>query len=172
MVHNLFEQLNDVPKDAVIAERYASRIAEYQIQLTTAKATLRAHTAEVLEYESEVIKVIRGDSKLNPDLLNKLHEDAKAKAVESEQAVKKLEIQIQDGEQMRDSLSQQFDAMRTWADMYDECDIETKKMILSRIMKSVRVKRNYDIDIDLTVDCEQLGLSETGNHAPLIVRSA
>lgn len=33
VVHNLFEQLNDVPKDAVIAERYANKVAEYQCSL-------------------------------------------------------------------------------------------------------------------------------------------
>jgi len=59
---------------------------------------------------------------------------------------------------MRDSLSQQFDNLRTWADMYDECDMETKKMIISRIMKNVRVKRDYEVEIDLTVNCEQLGM--------------
>ena len=42
--------------------------------------------------------------------------------------------------------------------MYDECGMETKKMILSYIMKSVRVSRDYEIEIDLTVDIEQLGL--------------
>jgi hypothetical protein len=54
--------------------------------------------------------------------------------------------------------------MRTWADMYDECDMETKKMILSRIMNTVKVKRGYEIEIDLTVDCEELGIS--GNNIP------
>lgn len=157
VVHNLFVQLNDVPKDAVIAERYANKIAEYQMQLTTARATLQACTAEVLEYEAEVIKVIRGESKLNPDLLNKLYEDAKAKAADAEQSVKGLEAQVQDGEKMKDSLSQQFDNLRTWADMYGECDMETKKMILARIMKSVRVRRDYEIEIDFTVDFEKIG---------------
>jgi len=45
--------------------------------------------------------------------------------------------------------------------MYDVCDMETKKMILSRIFSSVRVSRDYDIEIDLTVDCEQLGIDAT-----------
>ncbi|MDL2233550.1 recombinase family protein [Ruminococcaceae bacterium OttesenSCG-928-L11] len=166
VAHTLFEQLNDVPKDALIAERYANRIAEYQTQLVMAKAALQKDTAEVLEYEAEVIKVIRGESKLNPDLLNKLHEDAKAKAAESDQAVKKLEKQIRDSEQMKDSLSRQFDTMRTWADMYDGCDTETKKMILSRIMKSVKVRRGYDIEIDFTVDFEQIrGSGSLGANA-------
>ena len=59
---------------------------------------------------------------------------------------------------MKDSLSQHFDVMKTWADIYYACDLETKKMILSRIMKSVRVKQGYEIEIDLTVECEQLGI--------------
>ena len=174
VVRSLFEQLNDVPKDAIIAERYASQIAEYQIQIATAKATLKTHATEVLEYEAEVIKIIRGDSKLNPDLLNKLHEEAKLKVAESELVVKRLELQIQDSEQTKASLSQQYDEMRTWADMYDECDMETKKMILSRIMRSVKVKRDYEIEIDLTIDCEQFWevahpgseLSETNRYTP------
>ena len=160
VVHKLFEQLSDVPQDAVIAERYVSRIAEQQMQLATAKTTLQIHLTEVLELEGEVIKVIRGDSKLNPDMLNKLYEDAKSKVAESEQHVKRLEAQIQDGEQMKEALSQQFVTMMTWADIYDECDMETKKMILSRIFSAVRVKRDYEIDIDLTVGCEELGISE------------
>ncbi|MDR2712731.1 MAG: recombinase family protein [Clostridiales bacterium] len=159
VVRGLFKQLDDAPKNTVVSERYASQIAEYQIQLTTAKATSQARAAEVLEYESEVIKIIRGESKLNPDLLNKLHKEAKEKAAESEQTIKSLEAKIRGGEQMRNSLSQHFDDMMTWADIFDGCDMETKKMILSRIMKSVKVKRGYEIEIDLTVNCEQLGLA-------------
>ena len=56
---------------------------------------------------------------------------------------------------MRDSLSTQFDNLQTWSDMYDGCDMETKKMILSRINKAVKVSRDYEIEIDFTVDFEE-----------------
>jgi hypothetical protein len=55
--------------------------------------------------------------------------------------------------------------MKSWADMYDGCDKETKKMILSRMMSAVRVKRDYEIEIDLAVDCEQLGINAAGGFA-------
>ena len=158
VVHSLFEHLNDVPKDVVIAAQYSSQIAESQAQLSKLRSEYQKHAAEVLEYEAEVIRVIRGKSNLNPDLLNKLYEDAKGKATEAERTIKTLEARIQNNEQMKDSLSQHFDVMKTWADIYDVCDLENKKMILSRIMKSIRVKRGYEIEIDLTVECEQLGI--------------
>ena len=50
VVHVLFERLNDVPKEAVIAERYADQISECQMSLTRARANLGAHTAEVTNY--------------------------------------------------------------------------------------------------------------------------
>jgi hypothetical protein len=64
---------------------------------------------------------------------------------------------MRDGEDMRDSLSRQFDNMETWADMYDICDMETKKMILSRIMDTVRVRRDYEVEIDISVDIDEIG---------------
>ena len=167
IVYDLFTRLSDVPKDAVIAERYATKVADCQKQLASARADFRAVTNEVREYESEVIKVIRGESMLSSELLSKLHEDAKKRAAEAEQLVVDLEMSIKDGEQMKETLSQQFDDIRTWADMYGECDMETKKMILSRIMKNAKVKRDYQIEIDLTLDCEQLGIETilTGQNA-------
>ena len=128
------------------------------MRLTSARATSQAHSAEVMEYEAEVLKIIRGESKLNADLLNKLYEEAKEKAAQSGQAVFQLEEKLKSSEQMKVALSQQFDNIKTWSDMYDECGTDAKKMILSHIMSAVRVKRDYEVEIDLTVDIEQFGL--------------
>jgi hypothetical protein len=158
-VHGLFGQLSDVPKDDILEKRYAVQLEECKLHLKTALATHQANAAEVLQYESEVIKIIRGESKLNPDLLNKLHEEAKTKTIESDLNVKSLEKRIKDCEEKRGSLANQYDSMRSWADLYSDCDMDTKKMILSRIMSSIKVSRDYEIEIDLTVDCEELGIS-------------
>jgi len=158
VIHRLFERLNDLPKEYIIEERYTEQIVEIKMQLTKARATFQAHSAEVMEYEAEVIKIIRGESKLNSDLLNKLYEEAKEKAAESAQTVSELDEKLKNSEQMKLALSKQFDNIKSWSDMYDECGMETKKMILSYIMKSVRVSRDYEIEIDLTMDIEQLGL--------------
>ena len=158
VIHRLFERLNDLPKEYIIEERYAEQIAEIKLQLTTARAAFQAHSAEVMEFEAEVIKIIRGESKLNSDLLNKLYEEAKGKAAESEHTVLELNEKLKNSEEMRVALSKQFDNIKSWSDMYDGCGTETKKMILSHIMKTVRVSRDYEIEIDLTVDIDQLGL--------------
>jgi hypothetical protein len=54
--------------------------------------------------------------------------------------------------------------------------METKKMILSRMFSEVRVSRDYKVEIDLTVDCEQFGitLDEVGvdGTTPAVNKSA
>jgi hypothetical protein len=42
--------------------------------------------------------------------------------------------------------------------MYGECEMDVKKMILSHIMKKIRVRRDYEIELDLMIDVEQFGL--------------
>jgi hypothetical protein len=73
--------------------------------------------------------------------------------------VRQLEAQLQGSEERQAALSQQYDSMLTWADMYGQCDMAAKKMIVARLMRAVRVSRDYQVEIELTVDCEQLGIS-------------
>jgi DNA invertase Pin-like site-specific DNA recombinase len=113
IVHRLFEKLTDVPKDALIIEQHASKVNEYHSMLSTAKATLQAHKEELTQYEAEVLKVIRGESKLNAELLNKLYDEARVKTEESRKAVERLEVHIQSNEQIKENLSRKYDELRT-----------------------------------------------------------
>jgi DNA invertase Pin-like site-specific DNA recombinase len=155
VIRGMFERLRDVPRDAVVAERYAAQTAELRLALTKARAELGARAAETGEYEAEVLKVIRGESKLNPELLNKLHEESKEKAEAAAEAVRSLEEKIGAGEETRKDIVRRFENVKTWADMYDGCDTETKKMILSRLVGAVRVRRDYEVEIDMAVEFER-----------------
>jgi hypothetical protein len=112
---------------------------------------------EMREYEAEVLKVIRGESKLGAELLNKLHGEAKEKVAESEQYIKEAETNLKSSEQMTEMLAGQFDTIRSWADSYAACDMETRKMMLSRVFREVKVKRGYEFEIELTDSCRVLG---------------
>jgi len=157
IAHKLFEQITDVPKDTLVEEQYNSVIGEYKKQLSAAQSALSNQTKEVNEYEAEVLKVIRGESSFDADLITKLHNEAREKASNSENEVQELKAKIYDNKVLMESFSKQYDDLVTWADMFSECDIETKKMILSRIMSDVRVSRYYEIEITFTMEIEQFG---------------
>jgi len=164
VVRDLLKQINDIPREALIIEKYTGIIADYQKQLTSAKVCYQKCVAEVMEYESEVIKVIRNESKLNPELLNKLYDDAKTKASNAEKSVIRLEEKIQDSVKLKDTLYRQYMEIQSWADVYNEIDNETKKMIVSKIIKRVFVKRNYEIEIEFNANFEKINGIDCWNN--------
>jgi len=167
VVHRLFDQYKDIPKESILKQRFAEQVNKHKSELKDAKAIHDANLTEMKEYETEVLKIIRGESNLNSELLNKLYEEAKEKVAKSEHVVLLIEDQIDDNEKTKSTISKHIDNIQSWADIFDECDMESKKMILANIMKRVKVSRDYEIEIDLTIACEDLGLSLEENNIPI-----
>ena len=51
--------------------------------------------------------------------------------------------------------SEEYDRLIGWADIYDRCSFETKKMFVSKFIKAVRVFRDYRLEIDFNVSYEE-----------------
>lgn len=84
-------------------------------------------------YEAETINVIRGKSRLNVDLLNSLVAKCKEEIAELSQEV---EMQKAEMEHQLESAAQEqaeFEKLESWADLYDNCTFEAKKMIVSQL---------------------------------------
>ena len=85
---------------------------------------------ELSDYEAETINVIRGKSRLNVDLLNSLVAKCKEEIAELSQEV---EMQKAEMEHQLESAAQEqaeFEKLESWADLYDNCTFEAKKMIV------------------------------------------
>lgn len=49
----------------------------------------------------------------------------------------------------------EYDQLIGWAEMYDNCTFEAKKMIVAQFVKEVHVRRDYEIDIEFNVSFEE-----------------
>ena len=106
---------------------------------------------ELSDYEAETINVIRGKSRLNVDLLNSLVAKCKEEIAELSQEV---EAQKADMERQIESAAQEqaeFEKLESWADLYDNCTFEAKKMIVSQLIKAVYVYRDYRLEVEFRV---------------------
>ncbi|MHB1484952.1 MAG: hypothetical protein ACYCYI_09845 [Saccharofermentanales bacterium] len=132
---------------------------ECKSNLIKARATFQAHEGEMQEYEAETLKVIRGNSNLNADLLNKLYNETKGKVETDKQHIVKLEEELDSSKQKIDELTHQYETLTSWADMFDGCEPEARKMVVNQITKKVKVYRDYELEIDFSLSCEQLGIA-------------
>lgn len=49
---------------------------------------------------------------------------------------------------------QEYERIKSWADLYDTCTFYEKKMIISQFIKSVYVYRDYTLEIEFNVSFE------------------
>ena len=63
-----------------------------------------------------------------------------------------------------------IDPLLTWADLFDTCSFEAKKMIVAQFVKAVRVSRDYNIEIDFNVSFEEFQNFSVKNGEPVILQ--
>lgn len=44
----------------------------------------------------------------------------------------------------------------TWSELFDTCNMAEKKMIVSQLIRQVRVRSDYSMEIDFNVNIEQI----------------
>lgn len=151
IIHIQFERIRKAPPQALIDR-------ETQRETTLAKAQLNMlmeqHRQKEREYQdlrAETIKVVQGTSHLNADLLNSLVEETKSQIAELEQQIQREKNALQALSNNAETVRQEYAQLVSWADMYDNCTFEAKKMIVAQFVKSISVKRDYEIDITFNV---------------------
>ncbi len=87
----------------------------------------------------ETLKVIRSKSNLNADLLNKRYSETKGIVETDRHHIVMLAEELDSSKQKIEELTRQYGTLTSWADMYDECEREARKMIVNQIMKKGKV---------------------------------
>ena len=151
-----FYNVGFVPEGYILKE--SGRYKEVDLaksKLNLLNEQYRQKQREYQDLRAETIKVIQGTSRLNVDLLNSL-------VAETSEQIKQLSWQIQTAtaelEETVQSASQvlrEYDQLMGWAEMYDNCTFEAKKMIVAQFVKAVHVRRDYEIDIEFNVSFEE-----------------
>ena len=129
------------PRDIMILVRGATDGAKVAAELDTLRA--------------EVIKSLRGESAFSQDLLGSLISDCETKCLEVQHTMEAAQAAYDEGQAMLDALNAHYDDIISWADMYDSASTESKKMIVSCLIRRVEVYRDYRLHIDFNIDFEQ-----------------
>ena len=154
----------------IVMEQNKKAIELAKARYNIAAMQLAEKKRELADYQAEAIKVIRGESHLNTDLLNELVEKAKADIQELEETLETVQQEHDEHISSAKAEEQEYQQLKTWADLYDTCTFEAKKMIAAQFVKSVYVYRDYTLEIEFNVsfesfktiaaECEDQGATE------------
>lgn len=155
VVRQIFERMKAIPKSEIVNIRYREKMEERKTLLKSAKSDYAKAAAELDTLRAEVIKSLRGESAFSQDLLGSLISDCETKCLEVQHTMEAAQAAYDEGQAMLDALNAQYDDIISWADMYDSASMESKKMIVSCLIRRVEVYRDYRLHIDFNIDFEQ-----------------
>ena len=110
---------------------------------------------ELGDYQAETIRVIRGESRLSSDLLNELVSKTKGEVTELSVAVEAAKQELNAHTNSAQQEQQEFEKLKSWADLYDNCTFAAKKMIVSQFIKAVYVYRDYTIEVEFNISFDE-----------------
>ncbi len=162
----------------IVAQQNEKAIELAKARYNVATTQLADKQKELADYQAETIKVIRGESRLDIDLLNDLVSKAKQEIQTLTATVDAAKLELEQHMANSDLEQQEYEKIKDWADLYDTCTFAAKKMIISQFIKSVYVYRDYTLEIEFNVsfedfrtmatECEEQGK----NKQPLVYVTA
>lgn len=110
---------------------------------------------ELSDLQAETIKVIRGESRLNIDLLNELVAKSKDEVSQLTLTVEEAKAFLEEIQNSATKEEQELRQLKSWADLYDNCTFAAKKTIVSQFIKSIHVYRDYTLEVEFNVSFDE-----------------
>jgi len=164
LVRSVFEKMRRIPKQELIDKQFAQVQEDRKIRVAAAKGDHAKAESELAVLKKEVVKCIQGQSKFSQDMLADLVDEAQIRCREAHAAYESAVEELKMGQMVLENLSRQYDELVSWADLYDNASIETKKMIVSCLIKRVEVGRDYKLNVEMNLHISQFlfGLNDGG----------
>lgn len=137
----MFCQLQGVSYSQVIENQYKSKLKECEISLNKARNLQTTHMAALVDLKAEIVNAIRGTSKWSADLLNEAIMQTESDLKDASATVSQFEDEIGNSHRLIEQVKSHYNNLLNWAAVFDDCDFEEKKMIVSNIIDTVNVKK-------------------------------
>jgi len=139
-------------------------MAELRAEIKRIKAENSKANTEYESLKAEVIKAVQGKSKMPMDVLSELVNESRDKVL----AISgRLTAELERGNEKAEEMKNELSRIRTWSEIFDDSDMEVKKMITSYIINRVNAFKDYKLDVELNLNVQQFlnGLDSVADRA-------
>ena len=104
----------------------------------------------------EVVRSLSGDSTFDAPLLKSLLDENVIAVREAEAQLAEFQKEKDTEESKLKNMYSQFSRISAWSEEFETADVETKKMILARIIEKITVEKGYKIHISFYLTREEI----------------
>lgn len=166
ILHKVFERLTAVDESVIIGGAETRQRAELEAAVKRMKVE---NTKAYTEYEAlkaEVVKAVQGKSKMPVDILSELVDEKRDRVAETSEQLTAIMSEFDEAEENAKTLKADLAQIRSWSEIFDGSDLETKKMIANYMIKRITVYEGYKLDVEMNMNVQQFlnGLEATSRQ--------
>lgn len=167
VLHQIFDRMSAASDNLIVGSAQDRHMAELRGEIKRVKAENTKANTEYESLKAEVIKAVQGKSKMPTDVLSELVNESREKVLTTSERLTALTAELERGNERAVEMKTEISRIRTWSEIFDDSDMEIKKMITNYIIKRVNVFKDYKLDIELNLNIQQFlnGLDSVAEHA-------
>ena len=147
--------------------RYDKELSLRKSNLVKAKADLEREQEKLSKLRAEVIKSIQGESAYSQELLAGLVNETDEKVRELESICTAAEREVEEKQILMKDLSDSYNEIISWSELYDSASLEAKKMIVNAMITRIDVYNGYELNVEFNFNIRQFfeGIAEEETEA-------
>ena len=155
ILHEVFSKMKGAGSEAIVGSAVQKKIALLRADLQRARSENARVNAEYTLLKAEVLKAVQGRSELPKEVLSEMLEETRQKVLGTSERITALTMELEESNVKVAEMQAEFDRIVSWSEIFDESDIEVRKMICGFIIKRVTVRRDYDLEVEFSITVEQ-----------------
>lgn len=155
VVRMKFAEIRECSRKKLLEEMHSKERERIKQEVRRLEKELEIKRQEQEVLKDETIRVIRGTSTLDREMLSELLAENKAAVAQAHEALQAAKAEQQSLEQASEKMRRDCDDLFTWANVYDSADFAERQAILHQFIQEVRVGRDYEVEIVLMVSLEE-----------------
>ena len=148
-------KLEAVPKERLVELASARNEETYKVAYKQAQKDFENAQKQVTALEEEAVKALTGESQLDLSIVNQMLLKHRAKLEAAQTAMEEAQTRMQAEQENAKATKAQVDELLSWAQCFDEADIGTKHLIVSRLIERVDVRTGYKVHIKFKISLKQ-----------------
>jgi len=155
VVVRYLERIKQTPRDKALEIRYQKEISIYKDvrrEISDKRDKLKRRLEELT---AEVGKSLTGESVFPTEVLAMSINTTQTEIKEAEKFLEENENAMDIQKSMIDKIDFYYDQFVSWAYEFENAPLQQKKMIICQLIKSIKVKKGYNIEIEFNASYRQ-----------------
>lgn len=155
VIRDMFHRIKGAPEEEVLQKNFKKEMTSCKAKQTKINMELKKHKNQLEKLEDEIAKTLTGESMYSPEQLTKAIKLVEEKISEANLQIEQLSNEMEGKKSSMEMIKPAYERFTNWADEFDFCSMERKKMIISQLVSRIELGKGYKINVELNMDYEQ-----------------